>query len=56
MKVKFFLSIGLAGANRSDVVTLPDDYSEDDIEEEYQTWKNDDVEGYWDKLSEVPGD
>lgn len=53
MKVEFFLSIGLAGASRSEFVELPDNYSGADIEEEYQAWKNDYVEGYWNKISEV---
>ncbi|MGP5203675.1 DUF7167 family protein [Psychrobacter aquimaris] len=56
MRVKFYLSIGLAGATRTDIVEMPDDSSENDIEEEYQTWKNDYIEGYWDKISEVADD
>lgn len=35
MKVEFHLSIGLAGASRRDIVEVPDDYSDEDIEEEY---------------------
>lgn len=56
MRVEFYLSIGLAGATRTDIVEIPDHCSEADIEEEYQTWKNDYTEGYWNKISEAADD
>lgn len=56
MRVKFYLSIGLAGATRTDIVEVPDNFSEEDIEEEYQIWKNDYIEACWDILEEVKND
>lgn len=56
MKVEFHLSIGLAGASRSEIVEVPDDFLEEDIEEEYQDWKNNYIEGYWTILDEVKND
>lgn len=53
MKVEFHLSIGLAGANQSEIVEVPNDFSEDDIEEEYQEWKNGFIEAYWKILDGV---
>lgn len=50
MKVEFYLSIGLAGADRTDIVELPDNYSDEDIEDEYQEWKGGYMDSYWNKL------
>lgn len=55
MRVEFYLTMS-EGAARTDIFEIPDDCSEADIEEEYQTWKNDYIEGYWNKISEAPDD
>ena len=40
MKVEFILGTGFAGATHKELVDLPDDYAEDDIEDMYQEWAN----------------
>jgi len=49
MKVKFYLSIGYQDAIQEDVVELEDGSTDEQIEEEYQEWKNDLIDGYWKK-------
>lgn len=53
MKVEFYLSIGLAGADRTDIVELPDSYSDEDIEDEYQEWKGGYMDTCWNKLESI---
>lgn len=52
MKVKFMLGTGLVGGYREQVFRLPDDYTEDDIEAEYQEWVNDFLDKSWHILEE----
>lgn len=47
MLVKFNLGTGFAGANHKEILDLPDDYSEDDIEDVYQDWANNFLDKYW---------
>ena len=47
MRVEFNLDTGFAGANHKEVLDLPDDYSEDDIEDVYQDWTNNFLGKYW---------
>lgn len=52
MKVKFMLGTGLIGSYREQVFGLPNDYTEDDIEAEYQEWVNDFLDKSWVVLEE----
>lgn len=47
MKVEFYLGTGLVGGERTEVIELPDDYTEDDIEAEYQEWVHNFLDKSW---------
>ena len=38
MKVKFYLSVGV-GEGQEEIVDLPDDFTEDEIEDEFLEWR-----------------
>jgi hypothetical protein len=50
LEVKFYLSIGYQNAVQEDVVELEDNSTDEQIETEYQEWKNDLIDGYWRRL------
>jgi hypothetical protein len=50
MKVRFYLSIGIAGGEIEEIVHLDDTLTHDEIEKEYQEWKNDLIDGNWWRL------
>ena len=52
MKVEFILGTGFAGATHKELVELPDDCAEDDIEEMYQEWYNNLLDKSWHILEE----
>lgn len=52
MKVKFSLGIGIHNATHKEEVELPDDYTEDQIEEVYLDWRSNYLDGGWTKLDE----
>lgn len=47
MKVEFTLGTGFANAVHKEIVDLPDDYSEEDIEDIYQEWANNFLDKSW---------
>lgn len=47
MKVEFLLGTGFAGATHKEIVEIPYDYSEKDIEEMYQEWANGFLDKCW---------
>ncbi|MDF2563724.1 MAG: hypothetical protein K0Q53_119 [Massilibacillus sp.] len=49
-KYKFYASTGYVGAEREDIVELPDDYTEEDIQEEFDAWLGNNVELTWYKM------
>lgn len=51
MKVQFTLSIGYPSAKQKEVVELDDDLADDDIEEAYETWKNNFLDGGWERVN-----
>ena len=51
MKVKFYLSIGV-GEGQEEIVDLPDDYIDDEIEDEFLEWRAGYIDGCWIKLGE----
>ena len=51
MQVKFYVSIGI-GEGQEEIVELPDDYTNDDIEEEFLEWRAGYVDGYLIKLGD----
>lgn len=52
MKVHFTLSIGIANAKQQDTVDIPDDYTDDQINEEYQDWLSNYLDGGWHKVED----
>ena len=52
MKFRFSLSIGIAGAIQEEIVDIPDDWAEEDIEEEYQLWSINYLDGGWKEMEE----
>lgn len=44
MKVTAYLSIGFANANHEEVLELPDDLTEAEVEQEVRDWKDNYVE------------
>lgn len=46
MMVRFTLCIGYTG-RYEEIVDLSDNLTEDEIEEEWQSWARDQIEGYW---------
>lgn len=53
MKVEFILDTGFAGATHKELVELPNDYTEDDIEEMYQEWANNFLDKSWYILEDI---
>lgn len=53
MKVEFILGTGFAGAIHKELVDLPNDYTEDDIEEIYQEWANNFLDKSWSILEDI---
>ncbi len=49
MKIKVGLSIGLSNADQKDVLEMPDDCTEEEIEQEVNDWANNYIEVYWKK-------
>lgn len=49
MKVKFTLHTGYAGCAHEETVNVADDATDDFIEEMWQDWVWDTINGYWDK-------
>lgn len=47
MKVEFILGTGFAGETHKELIDLPNDYTEDDIEEMYQEWANNFLDKSW---------
>ena len=52
MKVKFYLGIGYANAEHIEEVELPDDYTEQDIQEEFDDWVNNWIDSGWQIIDE----
>lgn len=51
MQVQLTLSIGFPTAKQKEVVELEDDMSEAEIEEYYQEWCSNFIDGGWEKLA-----
>lgn|GEM_PF-1615501 len=48
-KIKFHISIGLAGAEQEEIVEFEDDVTGEEIEDSFQDWKSDYIDaGWWD--------
>ena len=52
MKVEFYLGIGYANAEHVEEVELPDDYTEQDIQEEFDDWVNNWIDSGWQIIEE----
>lgn len=52
MKVEFYLGIGYANAEYVEEVELPDDYTEQDIQEEFDDWVNNWIYSGWQIIDE----
>jgi hypothetical protein len=50
MKVKFHLTIGFAGADHEDEVELPDEFTDEQIEEELRDWAHNYIEYSFEKI------
>ena len=51
MKVKFYLSVGV-GDGQEEIVYLPDDFTEDEIEDEFLEWRAGYLDSCWIKLDD----
>ena len=49
MKINVGLSIGYSGADHTDELEVDDDATEEEIEQEVQSWANNYIEIWWDK-------
>ena len=49
MKVKFYLAIG-NGEGQEEIVDLPDNYTDEDIEEDFLEWRAGYLDSCWEKL------
>lgn len=47
MKVKFVLHTGYVGCNHEEIIDLDDDLTEDQIEELWEDWVWDQINGCW---------
>lgn len=50
-RIKFHLNTGFPGVEHEEVIEFDDDASEEEIEETYQDWKNDRIDGYWEIIN-----
>lgn len=50
MKVEFILETGFAGATHREIVEFDDSYSEEDIDDCFQEWKNSFLDASWHML------
>lgn len=46
-KVRFYLGTGYAGADYEEIMDFPDGTTDEEIEEEYESWKNDKLDCQW---------
>ena len=51
MQVKFYLSVGV-GEGQEEIVVLPDDFTEDEIEGEFLEWRAWYLDSCWIKLDD----
>jgi len=56
MKVKYTLSIGFANAKHKETVELPDDFTDAQIEDDYEGWCSNYLDGGWSKVEEDGGE
>lgn len=52
MKYKYVMSIGFPTAEHKEVVDLPDDFTEDQVQEDYKEWCNNFLDGGFWKLED----
>lgn len=46
-KVKFYLGTGYPSSNHEEIMEFDDDITDEEIEEEYQIWKEEKLDGSW---------
>ena len=51
MKVKFYVSVGV-GEGQEEIVDLPDDFTDDEIEDEFLEWRAGYLDSCWIKLDD----
>ncbi len=51
MKVKFYLSVGV-GEGQEEIVDLPDDFTEGEIEDDFLEWRAGYLDSCWIKLDD----
>ena len=49
MKVEFYLGLNLVGCEKREVVELDDDLTDEEIDEEWEYWRDQKLEGGWNK-------
>ena len=52
MKVKFSLSIGLAGCSREDIIDYEDDITDEELQEDYEEWVWRRIDGGFERLTD----
>lgn len=54
MKVKAYVTMGLVGCKREEILDLDDDLSDEDIDESVKEWMFNVIEWSWKKQEEKP--
>lgn len=49
-KIKFTISLGLVGCSREDVIEFEDDTTEEEIQEAYEDWRLEQLDGGWEEI------
>lgn len=49
---EFVLETGFAGSVHRDIIELPFDFTEEEIEDEFQSWKGNLIEGSWREIED----
>ncbi len=49
-KYKFVLNTGLSGSKETEIVELPSEYMEDEVESEFQEWVWNQLDAYYEKI------
>lgn len=51
-KYRFCFGIGYVGADHEEIVELPEDMTEDEVEEEFKEWVWNHINGYWEVVED----
>jgi hypothetical protein len=49
-KVRFTLSMNLVGCKREEIVEFDDDMTDEEIQEQYEQWREEQLDGGWEEV------